>query len=178
MSKETIAQLIGIAALILWFISFQVRSNRKLFVLQSMANLIFGLQFILLGGYAGCAGLVICTLRNVLILNREKWPWARSWWWIAVIAVVDGICVTVTMKRPIDLMAWVACVGASITCWTDNARKIRIGNLFVASPSWLVYDIAYRAWPSVFSESMAMISVIISIVRFGWDNLGNNFGEK
>ncbi len=174
MSREFAAQIVGIIALIMWFASFQVRDNKKLFIVQTVANLIFGVQFILLKGYAGCFGLVLCSLRNILIINRDRWNWAKSWLWIGVIAVADAAFVIYTMERPIDMMAWVACVGASVTCWTNNARTIRLGNLFVASPSWLIYDIAYGAWPSAFSESMAMISVIISIFRFGWDELGKD----
>lgn len=177
MDKILIAQAVGAVAVVMWTLSFQIKSNTKLFFVQTIANLLFCVQFILLGGYAGCVGLLLCSFRNVLIVRRDKWKWAGSYWWIVVIAVVDGICIYVTWSKPVDLLAWFACVGGSLTYWTNNARTIRLGNLFCAGPSWLIYDISYRAWPSAVSETIAIISVIISIIRFGWKNLGRSEGE-
>lgn len=168
------AQIIGTIGIIVWFLSFQIKSNKRLFIVQILANMIFCVQFILLGAYAGCIGLFVCCIRNVLIIKRNDWKWANSKVWVAGLITINVALTIISWKSIWDIFALIACVSAVIIYWSNNARNIRAGNLFITCPAWLAYDIYYRAWPSVISEASAIISIIVSIYRFGWRELGEN----
>ena len=69
-----------------------------------------------------------------------------------------------------SLLPFISVAVTSIGYWTDNAQKIRLSQL-IGSPCTLLYDIFIRTWGGVISESMTIISIIVSIMRFGWNNL-------
>ena len=62
-------------------------------------------------------------------------------------------------------------VSANIGYWDNNAQKIRLVNLAVASPCWLVYDILVGSWGGVANEVITTVSALVSIGRYGWKAL-------
>ncbi|WP_366916605.1 YgjV family protein [uncultured Oscillibacter sp.] len=44
------------------------------------------------------------------------------------------------------------------------------------SPCTLLYDILVHTWGGAVCEAITILSIIISIVRFGWRNLGEESG--
>ena len=59
---------------------------------------------------------------------------------------------------------------SSIGYWTNNAQKIRLSQLF-ATPCTLVYDAMIHSWGGTLNETITLISIIVSVCRFGWSNL-------
>lgn len=41
------------------------------------------------------------------------------------------------------------------------------------SPLWIIYNILVGSWAGIMDEIVSEISRITSIVRYGWENLGN-----
>ncbi len=60
---DMLIQGIGLIAFALFLLSYQVRSNRRLFAMQTLGNLLFALQFFLLGGVGGAIGSLISCFR-------------------------------------------------------------------------------------------------------------------
>lgn len=50
-------------------------------------------------------------------------------------------------------------------------KKIRIAGVFFNSPLWLIYDFMVGSWAGTIDEIASMISGLISIRRYGWENL-------
>ena len=59
----------------------------------------------------------------------------------------------------------------TIGYWTNNARNIRIANLAVNSPCMLLYDVLVKSWGGALNEAVTLVTIIISIIRFGWKAL-------
>ena len=41
----------------------------------------------------------------------------------------------------------------------------------IKSNRWLIYDVIVRSYGGIVSESITMLSILISIIRFGWKGL-------
>ncbi|MBO5568468.1 MAG: YgjV family protein, partial [Clostridia bacterium] len=39
------------------------------------------------------------------------------------------------------------------------------------SPLWIVYDVIVGSWAGILDEVVTELSIIISIIRYGWKNL-------
>ena len=74
----------------------------------------------------------------------------------------------------ISLLPVVANIAATIGGYTHNPRKIRLTAMLVNSPLWIVYDIIVGSWAGILDEVVTELSVIISIIRYGWKNLDRN----
>lgn len=121
---DILVQAIGFLGLLFFFISFQVKTNKRFFVMQTLGCLTFSLQFALL-----------------------------------------------TWSGPISLLPVATTVAGTIGYWTNNARNIRIANLAVNSPCMLLYDVLVKSWGGALNEAVTLVSIIISIIRFGWKAL-------
>lgn len=172
--KYILSQSFGILGVICFIASFQIKNNKKLFLVQILANIMFGIQFVLLSAYTGCVSLVICIVRNLLMMRRNQWKWTNSW-------VICGLLLTLSLGNTVlnwegwfSIFSFGAVAGSTIGYWSNNARAIRTSNLFCASPCWIVYDVAVGAWAGVINEIIAMVSILISVYRFGWKELGES----
>ena len=171
--SEFVVQLIGFVGVAFFILSYQIRSNRTLFLCQLMGCLIFCAQFILMGAYTGALSLTVSIARNALLLKADDWKWVRSKATLSAILALLLIITARTWAGWISLLPFTAVSVASIGYWSNNARKIRLSQLLVGSPCTLVYDLMVGSWGGVTSEAITLVSILISIYRFGWRNLGD-----
>lgn len=168
--NEYIIQAIGFVGLAFFVISYQIRSNRALFLCQLLGCCVFCLQFCLIGAYTGALSLLVNIARNLLLLKANDWKWVRRKTTLLAIILLLIIMTVYTWAGWISLLP---CLSVAVTCvgyWTDNAQKIRLSQL-IGSPCTLLYDVMIRSWGGALSEAITLLSIIVSIFRFGWANL-------
>ena len=174
MSQGFLIQAIGFVGVIFFIISYQIRSNRMLFLMQLMGTGMFCCQFLIMGAYSGAINLIVIILRNAMLMKVRSWAWVKSKWAMAAILAASAAGSAFTWQGWISLLPFAAMMGTTIAYWTDNAQKIRLGNLVCGSPCWLVYDLIIGSWGGVLNESITLASILISIFRYGWRNLGDS----
>lgn len=174
---DLFVQGIGFVGVALYFVSFQVKSNRGLFFVQFLGCLMFTIQFAFLNALSGCFSLIIIMIRNLLLVAQSRYDWAkwRGWCWVlCIILVIIGYT---TWNGPASLLPVIGVLASTIGYFTNNARNIRMSNLLVNSPCSLLYDIIVHSWGGVISESLGILSIVISIYRFGWKALDGDVIE-
>ena len=173
--NEYMVQAIGFLGVALFIIYYQIRSNRALFLCQLMGCIVFCVQFFLMGAYTGAISLIVNIARNLLLIKSNDWKWAKSQVTLAAIIVLLLVMTICTWAGWISILPFVSVAVTSIGYWTQNAQKIRLSQLF-GSPCTLLYDILVHTWGGAVCEAITILSIIISIVRFGWRNLGEESG--
>lgn len=168
-----IVQGIGFVAVAFFILSYQMKSNKLLFLFQLIGCSIFVVQFGILGAYTGALSLMINILRNVLLLKADVWTWVRSKKTMMGILVLLTAFTIWTWNGWISLLPLASVGVTTVGYWTDNAQRIRLSQL-MGSPCTLLYDVLIHSWGGVLSESITLISIIVSIIRFGWKNLNDN----
>ena len=169
--NEYMIQGIGFLGVALFILSYQLRSNRALFLCHLTGCIVFCVQFLLMGAYTGAISLIVNIARNLLLLKSNAWKWAKSQVTLAVIIVLLLVMTIYTWAGWISVLPFASVAVTSIGYWTQNAQKIRLSQLF-GSPCTLLYDILVHSWGGAISETISILSIIISILRFGWGNLG------
>lgn len=173
-----LAQAVGAVGVAAFLLSFHVKSNKALLGLQMLANTLFGVQFVLLGAFSGCLSMGVLILRNLFILLRERYAWAGRRGWLYLFLLLFLACNLYTWSGPVSLLPLAASAGSTAAYWQNNARAYRTANLFCASPCWLAYDLLVGSYAGAVNETIALVSIISSIIRFGWKTLGENSFEK
>lgn len=174
--NDRFVQGIGFAAVAVFVLSYQIKSNRKLFLLQLIGSALFCLQFYLLDARSGCLSLAVNMLRNALMMKYRDWEWVRQKWCPAAIAGLFTAVLLLTWNGPVSLLAFAASVSSTFAYWSNSPRKIRAVNLFCASPCWLVYDVIVHSLGGILSESITIVSILVSFLRFGWKGLESDKG--
>ena len=170
---QLVIQSIGAVGIVLFILSYNIRSNRMLFLLQTLACGVFAVQFILLGALSGSATLIINMLRNAVLLKYNDWKWVRSKSTLAVFIAALGISAIFTWSGPASLLPVIGVSVSTIGYWTNNAQKIRLSQIACNSPCCLVYDAMIGSWAGVANEVITLTSIIVSIARYGWKTLGD-----
>lgn len=168
--NNIIIQAIGLIGTALFFVSFQCKSNKNLFRVQFLSYLFYTVHLILLGAITGGISYIINTFRSFCL--GSKIEFARSKKMCVIICIMQLIALAITWSGWISLLPVAANIAATVGGYTHNARKIRIVGMFVNSPLWIIYDIIVGSWAGILDEVVSEISMIISIIRYGWKNLG------
>ncbi len=160
-------QAIGFFGVALFVVSYQLRSNRALFFCQLAGCIVFCVQFFLMGAYTGALSLIVNILRNLLLLRRREWKWAGGRAALFAILVLLAATTALTWAGWRSLLPFVSVAVTSIGYWSGNARKIRVSQL-IGSPCTLLYDLIVRSFGGALSEGITIVSILVSIRRFGW----------
>ncbi len=166
-------QGIGFLGLTCFIVSYQLKTNRLLFFCQMVGCILFCVQMCLLGAFTGAMGLIVNILRNLLLLQRSRWTWVNQKYTLAAILLLLTFTTAYTWTGWISLLPLLSVGITTIGYWTDNALKIRISQLF-GSPCTLLYDLLIHSWGGAASEAMTLVSILVSIHRFGWKSMNEN----
>lgn len=178
--NPVITQLIGFGGLLAFLISYQVKTNRRLFFAQTCGIALFMLQFLLLNAVSGCLSLGVGVIRNILVYHYNDWKWVRWKGWVVIFILAFALVTWYTWNGWTSLLPFAGMSSCTIAFWTNNALNIRKANLFIASPAWIVYDVIFFSIAGILSELVTMASILVSVWRFGWKNLGDpnsGFGD-
>lgn len=174
--SDIIIQIIGFIGVAFFIASYQLRSNRGLFLFQLLGCIVFTVQFFLMGAYTGALSLIVNILRNLLLLKINDWKWVKSKVTLLMIIAMLLAITAYTWAGWMSILPFISVAVTSIGYWTNNAQKIRLSQM-IGSPCTLVYDALIHSWGGVLNESIALISIAVSIMRFGWENLGREATE-
>ena len=166
-----IANGFGVLSTLCFIASFQVKSNKGLYVIQSVANVFYGIQFYLLGAYGGLFNMGMQIVRNLLLCKIDDWKWL-SWKGMAPLLCVPSLIYMIaTWSGPLDILPFIAMTVGTLGYWTNSAKKLRLAELFCVSPAWMTYDLIEGAYGGVLNELVILASIVFSIIRFGWKGL-------
>lgn len=168
---KIIANCFGVLSTICFIISFQVKSNKGLYIMQSVANVFYGLQFYLLGATGGLFNMFMQIVRNLLLLKINDWAWLRWKGCAPVFCIPSLIYMFITWSGPLDILPFIAFTVGTLAYWTNSAKLFRLSEIACVAPAWLTYDLITRAYGGVLTELVILGSVIASMIRFGWKGL-------
>ena len=164
-----IAQTLGIFGMLAAMISYQCKKNKNYFIFQGLSGAFFSAQFILIGAWAG----LIFNAYNIVRALAYQSKKARSI--VCVISLEILVVIAAAMSILVFKEAWwlvsftlIAQVTGTFAMWTRDGKKIRISQMAVVSPFWLLYDLLIPV-PSIggiLCEVFNMASVIVSFIRF------------
>lgn len=169
--EQIFIQTIGFIALVCSLVSYQMKANKSLMLCQLTANVLFGIQFFLLGGVTGSINNGLSIIRYLMLLQSERWKWLSWKGWAVILSLLSLVVTIVTWNGILSIFPFISIAGANFCYWTKNSRIIRLGVITVNCPPWLIYAIALGSWGGVINELLSMLSTLISIYRYGWKAL-------
>ena len=161
---ETIGHIIGIVAIGLFFLSYQIFEKKKLLIVQTLATTLLCLQYLLIGAYSGFVLNIVCVIRNFLYFHRDKKFFSGIWLPILLALVMalvslfswDGYH---SLLIILGLMINTVCMGIFDP---QNLRK----SVLITCPLVLAYNIFEASYSGMVSETVSLISAAIGIIRY------------
>ena len=164
-------QAIGFIGTLLFFFSYQCKSNQALFRVQFLSYLFYTAHLLLLGAVTGGVSYILNTFRSFCLGSKSDFLKSRGM--CAMICLAQLAALYFTWGGWLSLLPVAANIASTLGGYTHNPRKIRMAGIFINSPLWILYDIVVGSWAGILDELVSEASMILSIYRYGWKNLDN-----
>lgn len=163
---EIIATVIGAFAAAIFVASYQCKNRKWILLLGAVSRVLFIVQYILLGAYAG-AVLDVIGVIAALIAGKKDHPVMKGLLIPTVVLTHAAILVASALLYQdwIDIFVLPGTTLHVAALWFNKEKIIRRISL-CGSPCWLVYNIASKAYFSAVSDSIAIISMLIAMFRY------------
>ena len=163
---QIIAQGLGILGAAFNIGSFQLKSNKRLILFQFLGSSFFLFNYLMLGAYTGCFMNGMGVVRNFIFLGGDK---TRKPYILILLNVALILGTVFTWQGFLSLLPLIGMIAATVAMYLNNGKVIRIVQLFISSPCWLIYNLASMTVGGVACEIFVIVSTAISFIRFGID---------
>lgn len=160
---DVVAQLIGFVALVFAMISYQMKTQKGIVLIQIVSCTFFALHFLMLEAYTGALLNLIAAVRSVVFANKDK-KWGKSNWWIVLFSIISIVAVAFSWEGYMSIMPMAGMVLTSIAWGIEKASLVRLIS-FPSSPLWIIYNLKSRSTAGVLTEVFVMISIITAMIR-------------
>lgn len=154
-----LAQISGVLAWILLFISYWKNGNNKLLYLQVASCLFFALNYFFLGAFSGLLVVIFEMIRDYLytkVKNPNKAFLISSPFYIIIsLFSFEGI---------ISLFSVFASTLDAYALTKKNKKVVVLG--IFTYILWLIYDIKYASYGTIIAETILIISNSIVLIKY------------
>ena len=159
-----VGQGLGVVAVILGFINYQVKTREQVLYVHIATTLCFGFHYMLIGAYAGMAMNFVGTVRNVVYYfacrdGKNGRPWA-----ILFSVLIGGIGI-ISWEAWYSVFVVLGLVINSYAMSFKNPNNVR-KSILVSSPLVLTYDAFALSYGGMVYETVVIVSSIIGLIRF------------
>ena len=158
-----IIQLIGGLGIAASIISFQLKKHSRILFFRTLNELIFAIQYFLLGAYTGMIMNLIGCVRNIIFtkqISENKKTTVSS----IVFSILFFVLGLVFRQGYKSILIITAKVLSTFAYGNKNTTLVR-GVIFVTSISWLIYNYCVFSIAGMLCETFTLLSLIIGIVR-------------
>lgn len=161
---DLLIQLIGGAGIVASILSFQCKKHRHILLFRTLNELIFAIQYFLLGAYTGMVMNLIGCVRNTVFekqVSRGKKSIVSS---ILFSGLFLGFGV-LFWQGPVSILIIIAKIVSTFAYGNKNTTVLR-GLILVTSTMWLIYNYSVFSIAGVLCETFTLLSLIIGVIRF------------
>ena len=171
---EIIAQSVSIVAMAMNVLSYQQKSKNGVITFQLIGGFLFAVSFLMLGSYMGALLNLLGFARAIVYLNPKRFRSESILWlygftllylfsYVATFLLLDT---EPTVKNLIvELLPVIGMTAGHVGIYLGKARTIRYLS-YVASPSWLIYNIIAFSIGAIICEVISLVSITVGILRF------------
>ena len=163
------AQIIGLTAVVLFLLSYQMKTRGGIIAMNLTSRILYIVQYLLLGAISGAVLDVLGSLASVVAQNREKTFIKKHLRAVIIsidaIMVIAGVIICIINQSLLDLLPIAGVLLHTSAFWLTDERKIRLVSL-TGSPFWFVYNFASRAYGSAAGDLFTMVSIIIAMIKY------------
>lgn len=160
-----IAQVCGFFAVLFWGLSVQEKKQSKILLVQLLANILYGVQYLLLAAYSGAAVYAVASLRTFLFYERRKENKKIPLLWLFFFLLLTIISSIFTYDGIISLIPSVIVILYTIFMYMENPIWIKRSFLFVPVIE-IIYNLIVHAYFGIIGAIFELVSGAIAVFKF------------
>ena len=150
------AQIIGFIGLALSIVAFQFKKHQNIVLLKLSSELVFSIQYILLGAWTGAVLDFISVIRNFLFYKFVKKDISTT-----PVIIAFGLFVVITGFVTFDGFM-------SLTTISYGMKKEKWLRL-ITLPScilWIIYNLFVGSYAGALTDLMTLVSLLVAMYKF------------
>ena len=154
---------IGVLGILAAICAFQCKRHYPLMAFRTANELLFAVQYVLLGAYTGAAMNLLGCVRNMTfahMVQKGKNTLVMRYVFSAVILLM----IAFTWEGPRSLLSGIAKTVSTFAYGSSRTSLVRILTLGT-STAWLIYNAAIGSYAGVVCEVLTLASIITGIIR-------------
>ncbi len=155
---NVLAQMIGIVAMVLSALSFQMKTRKQIIVMQIATSIVFGIHYFMIGALTACVVNLVAIVRNLAFYYKNNK--VR----IGMFCVIMPLCAILSWQGPISLLMCVGMLFNTLAVAADKPVSTR-KRILVSSPFVLIYNIFVMSIGGIINEILVDILTVITLVR-------------
>lgn len=159
-----IGQGLGIVAVILGFVSYQMKLPRGIIVVQLATAMVFAAHYFLIGAMTAALLNFLAGVKCIAYYFRDK-RGGRSLVEPVIFALVVVVSTVLTWEGWYSALIMVGLVVDTIGLALNNPQKTR-ALLFIKSPLCLGYNALVTSVGGVVYECVVLVSAIIGLIKY------------
>ena len=164
-----LSQIIGIVAVVLFLLSFQMKQRRQIVFVTAVSNGLYVLQYALLGAFTGAILDCLSTLYSFVVGKKSAPRFGKFVNGIAVfimlLVVSTGVSMAIIRNSWIEVIPVVGTLLQTGGLWFNREQTIRKFAL-AGAPFWIVYNFISQAYGAALGSTLSVISVVVALVRY------------
>lgn len=171
-----VAQITGIMAFVFSVVSLQAKSTKVINILKTISQILFSVQYFLLGAYTAMFMNMFASLRGFTYLHLESKKKSTLWAQIIFIFifVLFGL---LTWDGIIGIFAILGMVIQTIAYGSKKPSNIRMIDFF-ACFMWFTYNLYYHSVGGLLSDTFSAVSIVIGIIRLDIPEIKNKIKKN
>ena len=155
-------QILGILGTVLSLILFHKKDMKNVLKVKLLIDIVWGTHYLLLGATAAVVTNVVCCLREIVFLNRNKKVFSGNWW-LLVFVFLNWILIFFTKNNIYSFLPAVVSTLATYSFWQKKTQRARVIGI-INNVLMFTYDIFVASYAGMVNESLAFISTLSAVI--------------
>lgn len=162
---EVLPTIVGIIALIAWVSSIQCKDRSKFLKLQIFSNLIYALEYVLLGAFSAVIINLSSTVRSKIYYDNKLKGRDNNIWELIIFIGIIIISAYFTYNNYLTILVTFIAICYAYASWQRKEVITRYIFTFGAIP-FMYYNFSVGAYFFVIGNIVELVSGIIAIARY------------
>ncbi len=158
------AQIVGLCALALSTLSFQLNTRKKILIAQIFTAVLFSVHYGMLGAVTGAAMNGISVIRNLIFYYRDRKFFSGNIW-VAIFVGVNLITGILFWQDWTSVLCIAAIVISTVSLSLKDPKYVRMV-LLLSSPFFLAYSVVTGSIGGALNDLIAGTSGVIAVIRY------------
>lgn len=161
--SQVAAQLLGCLGIIVYVVMYHSKDVKHVLQKKLAIDVIWGVHYLILGAYTGCATNVICCAREIVFMNKDKKVF-QSRLWLVLFLILNWISAGVMWKGFYSILPAMSATLGTISFWQKNIKTARIFGILI-NLCMFAYDVCVLSYMGMVGEVLAFLSVICALIK-------------
>ena len=161
---EFIGQIFGLIAVVISFVAYQMPTQKKILFMNMLVTVAILLNYAFLGATTGVILNVVCFIRNIIFMNRDKKIFSYKFYPYLLMVIIGGLSF-LTSEGAHSILITIGLIINTFALSLTNPQATRYC-MAISCSFIFAYNIFVFSIGGMINEAVAIISSILGIIRY------------